>query len=132
MEHKAKIFARWVLAIHLVLLVVVIAMVYVAAREVHVRARAQAMTAAANAQELLAAQTADGIETFYASIGNNLDLIHRADNEETATATTQAAATQPIVPTLPGPVPLPPPLRLLADVNATNRGERAVTLAIGQ
>jgi hypothetical protein len=133
MEHKAKIFARWVLAIHLALLVVVIAMVYVAAREVHVRARAQAMTAAANGQELLAEQTADGIETFYNSIGNNLDLIHRADNDETATAATQAAATQPIVPSLPSPVPLPPPLRLLADVNASNnRGERAVTLAIGR
>jgi serine phosphatase RsbU (regulator of sigma subunit) len=115
MEHRAKIFARWVLVIHLLLLAGVITMVFFASREVYEKARAQALTAAANNQSLLAEQTADGIETFYRSIRNDLDLIHHADDEENTTAA--AAATQPIV-------PLPAPFRGLSEVSAAGRNDR--------
>jgi serine phosphatase RsbU (regulator of sigma subunit) len=115
MEHRATIFARWVLVIHLLLLAGVITMVFFASREVYEKARAQALAAAANNQGLLADQTADGIETFYRSIRNDLDLIHHADDEDNSTAT--AAATQPIV-------PLPPPFKGLSEVSAAGRNDR--------
>jgi serine phosphatase RsbU (regulator of sigma subunit) len=114
MEHRATIFARWVLVIHLLLLAGVITMVFFASREVYEKARAQALAAAANNQSLLADQTADGIETFYRSIRNDLDLIHHADDEDNTTA---AAATQPIV-------PLPPPFKGLSEVAAAGRNDR--------
>src|SRR4051812_41062497 len=91
METKAKHFARIVLAIHLLLLVGIIAGVFFASREIYEQTREQALRQTAHSQELLTAQTADGIETFYNSIRNDLDLIHKADAEEGAAA----AATQP-------------------------------------
>src|SRR5437879_5752213 len=89
MEHKAKIFARWVLAIHLFLIVGVIAVVFFASREVYDQARRQAIDQAEASQQLLARQTAAGIKAFYDSIRDDLDLIHHAEDEEPAGATTQ-------------------------------------------
>src|SRR5258706_16195295 len=85
MERKAKIFARWVLAIHLSLIVGVIAVVFFASREVYDQARKQAIDQAEASQQLLARQTAAGIKAFYDSIRDDLDLIHHADEEEPAT-----------------------------------------------
>jgi hypothetical protein len=135
MEHRAKIFARLVLAVHLLLFAGLITMVYFASREVYLRARTQALSAAAGSQELLAEQTADGIETFYRSIRNNLDLIHRADEEEGSTASATQSATQPIAgpstrpviaPVTVGGVPLPLPFRGLAEVGSAGRGDKPI------
>src|SRR5437016_13016969 len=91
MEHKAKIFARWVLAIHLFLIVGVIAVVFFASREVYDQARRQAIDQAEASQQLLARQTAAGIKAVYDCIRDDLDLIHHAEDEEPtgATPTTQ-------------------------------------------
>ena len=86
MDYKAKIFARWVLIVHLLLLVVVIAMVFFASRSVYEHARQQVLEQAEGSQELLAKQTAEGIKAFYDSIRDDLDLIHRANDEEPSTA----------------------------------------------
>ena len=64
MENKAKHFARLVLGIHLLLLVGLITGVLFAVHEVYEQTRGQVLRQAGNAQELLAAQTADGIESF--------------------------------------------------------------------
>src|SRR5881392_2127036 len=98
MDHKAKIFARWVLAIHLSLIVGVIAVVFFASREVYDQARRQAIDQAESSQQLLARQTASGIKAFYDSIRDDLDLIHHAEDEEPATAASTQPTTRPTQP----------------------------------
>ena len=78
MEHAARRFARWVLIIHLLALVVIGVLVVLAAREVYHSSREQALDQARRRQELLAGQTARGIENYYRSILDNLDLQRRA------------------------------------------------------
>lgn len=130
MEHKAKHFVRLVLGIHLILLVALLTGIYFAVREVYDQTRRQVLDQVANAQELLAAQTADGIESFYNSISNNLDLIHRANTEE-PNGSTAAPATQPApsamhAPQLPaifGAVPtFPVPTRAFTELNNVASG----------
>ncbi|MGB7159547.1 MAG: SpoIIE family protein phosphatase [Tepidisphaeraceae bacterium] len=94
MEQSAKRFATRILVSHLLLLVVVIAVVLLATRSVYDNAREQAKSQAIIRQELLARQTARGIETFYDSLLADLDLIKRAEEQSTAAATTNPGAQQ--------------------------------------
>src|SRR5256885_14638052 len=82
MEEAARQFARRILLIHLALLVGVIGIVFFASREVYKETRNQATEQAKSRQALLAAQTARGIEAFYHSIFNDLDLLRQADKDE--------------------------------------------------
>jgi len=94
MEEAAKRFVRRILLIHFALLVVVVGLIFVASREVYKQTREQATEQAKARQSLLAAQTARGIEAFYHSIFNDLDLLRQADKDEgdeTETPTTQPA-----------------------------------------
>jgi serine phosphatase RsbU (regulator of sigma subunit) len=81
MTPAAKGFAWKVLSIHVMLLLLAIGSVLVAAREMYLQARDQAMEQSRERQKLLAAQTARGIESHYQSILANLDLIGRGDRE---------------------------------------------------
>jgi serine phosphatase RsbU (regulator of sigma subunit) len=82
MEDAARQFARRILMVHLALLVGVIALVFFASRAVYKETRNQATEQAKSRQALLAAQTARGIEAFYHSIFNDLDLLRQADKDE--------------------------------------------------
>jgi serine phosphatase RsbU (regulator of sigma subunit) len=82
MEQAARRFARWVLTIHVLLLVGVVAVVCFAAREVYSSARQEALNQASKRQMLLAEQTARGIESFYSSILDNFDLVRRAEESD--------------------------------------------------
>ena len=64
MEHAARRFATRTVNSHVLLLCVVIAVVAVATRSVYRTAREQAFDQAIVRQEVLARQTARGIETF--------------------------------------------------------------------
>lgn len=81
MDENAKRYARRVLLIHLLLLVAVLAPVASAAREIYSSTREQVIEQATSRQSLLASQTARGIESYYQSILNNLDLLRRAEND---------------------------------------------------
>src|SRR4051812_33232727 len=99
MEDAARQFARRVLTIHLALLVGVIGIVFFASREVYDRTRAETTEQAKSRQALLAAQTAKGIENYYRSIFNDLDLLRQADHDEDEEATDRpAATTRPALP----------------------------------
>ena len=139
MEHKAKIFARWVLTIHLLLLVVVIGLIFFASKSVYEQARHQAMDQAEGSQELLAKQTADGIKAFYDSIRDDLDLIHRADDEEPSTqptganSATNAPSTRASTgaPIIVGPFTLPFSIRILNEVGAAGQKDNRTANIIG-
>jgi serine phosphatase RsbU (regulator of sigma subunit) len=95
MEDAAKKFARRILLIHLALLLGVAGIVFFASREVYRETKDQAMEQAKVRQSLLAAQTARGIEAFYHSIFNDLDLLRQADrddDDETERPTTNPTA----------------------------------------
>jgi serine phosphatase RsbU (regulator of sigma subunit) len=94
MDIAAKRFARWVLTIHLLLLVAIVTMVCFAARAVYKTALKQAEDQAAKQQTLLASQTARGIESYYNSILDNLELIRRSEEPEAA-ATPQPPRVRP-------------------------------------
>src|SRR3954469_13660311 len=85
MEDAAKQFARRILLVHLALLVGVIALVFFASRAVYKETRQQATEQAKQRQTLLASQTARGIEAFYHSIFNDLDLLRQADRDDDET-----------------------------------------------
>jgi serine phosphatase RsbU (regulator of sigma subunit) len=91
MEHESRIYARKIFLAHLALIVVVLAVVVLGAMRIYSSARQQAVQQAAVRQELLAAQTSRGIESFYTSIISDLELLRRADTEETPST----AATRP-------------------------------------
>jgi serine phosphatase RsbU (regulator of sigma subunit) len=86
-DHNARRFAHWVLALHLLLLVAVVAVVLLASRSVYESGRDQAIVQAQKRQTLLAAQTARGIESFYRSLLSVLDLLKRSEEVEIAAAT---------------------------------------------
>jgi serine phosphatase RsbU (regulator of sigma subunit) len=146
MEYKAKIFARWVLMVHLLLLVIVIGLVFFASKSVYEQARRQALEQAEGSQELLSQQTADGIKAFYDSIRDDLDLIHRADDEqaapasqaaatptEPAPATGPSASTRPVSPRIAlGPFSLEFPVKYLAELTSIGRGDTRIGNAFGQ
>lgn len=81
MELAARRFARWVLVVHLLLLVGILALVFLAAREAYEGARMQAIQQAASRQSLLAEQTARGIESYYTSLIDNFELLRRTEEE---------------------------------------------------
>jgi hypothetical protein len=75
MHEAARRFAQRVLILHLLLLAAVVGLVVLAAREVHSRTRQEALSQVRERQELLASQTARGVESHYRSIIDNLDLL---------------------------------------------------------
>ena len=99
MEDAARQFARKILIVHLALLVGVIGIVFFASNEVYKQTKNEATAQAKARQSLLAGQTARGIEAFYQSILNDLDLARQAGqddgDEADAAATTQPAAPGP-------------------------------------
>src|SRR5690606_32738763 len=84
MEEAAKRYARWVLAVHLLLLVGVLVLVFAAARETYQRAREQVLNQLQDRQELLGSQTAQAVQDHYNAILANLQLIRRAEEREAA------------------------------------------------
>jgi serine phosphatase RsbU (regulator of sigma subunit) len=77
MEQAVRRFARNVLLIHLAALAVVLVIVYFASRAIERAARDQAMRQAQARQQLLANQTARGIENYYQAILSDMDLMPR-------------------------------------------------------
>jgi serine phosphatase RsbU (regulator of sigma subunit) len=84
MESPPKKFARRVLLIHGFLLVGLIVLVVLMMGEVYQRSRQQAIEQTRARQALLASQTANGIEQYYRSIFDDLDLFRRAAEDETS------------------------------------------------
>src|SRR3954452_2273066 len=81
MVFAARRFARRVLLSHLALLLVVFLAVGLAAKYLYAGARTQVITQAEQTQMLLARQTAAGIENYYESITNVLNLLQPNDND---------------------------------------------------
>lgn len=79
MELAAKRFARWVLIIHLLLLAAVMGLVYSAAARTYRASREHAIQQASKVQMLLAEQTQRGIEAYYSSIAETIELLHSQD-----------------------------------------------------
>ena len=78
MEKAARRYTTWVLGLHLLMLVALVVMVIFASNEIYSKARRQALDQVKVRQELLAAQSARGIEYFYRSVLNDLELHRRA------------------------------------------------------
>src|SRR5688572_10401512 len=78
MEKAARRFTTWVLGLHVMVLALLVVIVIFASNEVYSKARRQALDKARASQEMLAAQSARGIEWFYRSILNDLELQRRA------------------------------------------------------
>jgi serine phosphatase RsbU (regulator of sigma subunit) len=119
MDDTAKRFARRILAVHGLLLLLVLATVAAAAAEIYHSTREQMIAQAEDRQKLLARQTASGIESHYQSILNDLDLLRRAENDETGA---EKPTTEPAVAPEPAPVPLTPEQR--AERAAARAGAR--------
>src|SRR5438128_1659447 len=100
MELAARRFARRVLLIHAALLLVVLLVVAAAVRYMYRSARAQALSEAQHTQELLTRQTALGIENYYESVTNVLNLLQPPEAD---------ASTQPHRQAGPGARPGPGP-----------------------
>jgi len=97
MIEAARRFARKVLLIHLVLFLVAAGIVIIAARQVYAGARNEALDQAKQRQELIARQTARGIEEHYKGILANLDLWRRSGDELGTGETGPVEATLPLV-----------------------------------
>ena len=82
MQRDVKKFAARILISHLALLALVLAVVFVASRQVYNSAREQTLKQAEDRQELLANQTARGIENFYDAILADLRLFNPQESEE--------------------------------------------------
>ncbi|MDB5294688.1 MAG: Stage sporulation protein, partial [Phycisphaerales bacterium] len=82
MEQAVKRFARNILLLHLMVLAVVLGLVLLASRAIRLSARDQAQLQAESRQRIFAAQTARGIEAFYKSIVNDMDLLPRAEDDK--------------------------------------------------
>ena len=78
MENAARRFARNVLLAHVVLLLLVIVFVILGVRELQSSARAQAIDQARATQELLAKQTALGVQNYYESVRGVFDLLKKS------------------------------------------------------
>ena len=78
MEKAARRFTTWVLGLHLLVLALLVVIIIFASTEVYSKARRQALDQVKVRQELLAAQTSRGIEYFYRSVLNDLELQRRA------------------------------------------------------
>src|SRR5689334_7265230 len=82
METAARRYVRWVLTVHLALLVLVVAGVAYSAREVYQHTRQQAVDQARERHELIARQTARGIESHYSAILSDLKLLAYSKKDE--------------------------------------------------
>jgi len=82
MEESARRYARRILLLHLALLCIVVLVVYFAGREIYQSTRQQVMDQTVRRQLLLSNQTARGIESYYGSILSDLDLLQRAENDD--------------------------------------------------
>src|SRR5436190_6839877 len=89
MDLAARRFARRVLFAHVVGISLCIVIVACAVRYMYASARVQAIEQAERTQELLARQTALGIQNYYDSVIGVLELLQPSDEEA-------AAATQPV------------------------------------
>ncbi len=94
MDKAIRLFTRKIVMVHAIAFLIVVAAVIFASRELYFHARAQALEQAAHQQQLVAHQTATGIENFYNSISDNLDLLHKAEEaiDEARIASTQPAS----------------------------------------
>jgi serine phosphatase RsbU (regulator of sigma subunit) len=104
MQLAAHRFIRSVLAIHLALLLIVALIVAGAARNIRHKAREQALMQAQSTQELIAKQTARGVENYYHAVTSVLELLEPSQ-EEGATGASGA----PGINLLASPPPPPPP-----------------------
>ena len=97
MRFAVRQFASRVVLLHFILLMVLLTVVLVAADEVYERSAEQALGQARERQELLASQTAHGIQSFYASILGDLELLQPSDpdNPDTEYLAPRRAATRP-------------------------------------
>jgi serine phosphatase RsbU (regulator of sigma subunit) len=86
MEFAVKRFARNILLLHLLLLLVVLAMVLLASRAIRNGAQVQAQHQAEIRQRMLASQTARGIQAFYQSILDDMNLIPNPEDSESERA----------------------------------------------
>src|SRR2546423_1201753 len=75
MEFEARRFARKILLIHAILLCVVLMITIIAVRFLYSGARGRAIQQAKQNQELLAKQTALGVENYYESVTGVLNLL---------------------------------------------------------
>ena len=82
MERVVRKFALRVIAVHASLLLLLLVIVGLASRTIYRSARGQALEQAKQHQALLTAQTARGIEGFYGSVLDALDLMSVAENED--------------------------------------------------
>jgi serine phosphatase RsbU (regulator of sigma subunit) len=82
MELAVRQFARKILLIHLLLLAALLTGVVYSTQSIESAAREQALRQAERRQAMLANQTARGIEGFYQSILNDMDLLPHADDPE--------------------------------------------------
>jgi serine phosphatase RsbU (regulator of sigma subunit) len=87
MEAPSPHFVRRVLLGNALLLIAVLAVVGLASGAIYNSMHNQVLDQAKSRQLLLADQTARGIESYYQTIFENLDLVRRAENEEGANAT---------------------------------------------
>lgn len=95
MQRDVKKFAARILISHLALLALVLAVVFVASRQVYNSAREQTLKQAEERQELLANQTARGIENFYDAILADLRLFSPQEGDEGDPDTRPSATAEP-------------------------------------
>lgn len=88
METEVRRFARNVWLIHLALLTAVLIFVFLAVREVYQSARRNALEQAEKRQELLAQETARGVQSYYESILSDLELLRPINPEDPDSAYT--------------------------------------------
>jgi serine phosphatase RsbU (regulator of sigma subunit) len=94
MEVQAKRFTRRVLLAHFLVLGIVLALIGLTAREIYKSTVEQVLAQAESRQMLLGNVAAHGIESYYQSILNNLDLLRGAENEEPTTAPARPTQSQ--------------------------------------
>src|SRR5271170_1473676 len=109
MQQAIRTFIGRVLLIHLVLLLLLLAIVYSAARAIYRTALNHALDQAHDEQALVALQTAGAVQSFYSSILSDLQLLRPVEQSEgeptTAPTGPESTARQPL--TLHGPIAAP-------------------------
>ncbi len=85
MAQDAPRYVRLVLAVHAALLLLVIVAVYLVTREIYATTQAQAIDQAQENQALVARQTARGVEDYFDSILDTLDLLRLSETNGRAT-----------------------------------------------
>jgi serine phosphatase RsbU (regulator of sigma subunit) len=108
MELAVRRFAQKVLLIHFALLVAVLVIVYLAAREVYESAREHALQQAERRQSLLAEETARGVQSYYDSILSDLIMMRPVNPDD--------PDTQYVSPRLPTSIPSTPAARAAAGI----------------